>query len=310
MVNEPFPEILAEARKRKVPWMDIALAVRELETSGAPTGSVEPPIRMAERLSGYSSNQLRRMLAALGFLDELTAVDPELRRALGSPRFSHAEMLAKIWRADRGAVLDLLRKEPVLRYQSLYQLHEHVQQKSGAPPPMAAGKRASAAFKHNFLAIQSRSPDILTLFGNASYTLIEPRAHHRYAKPALLLRAELLDTERSRRGQRRVCWAGIDFMFTTNRDDPAIIRHLLSLATEASFFDGQLVVIPEGPALQTVVNVIDELRLPNFVVIAVSNQTASLERMSLVHPSPDRRDQWYAPHLFNTVSSWIGTTWV
>lgn len=268
-----------------------------------PEGGVEPPIRIAERLSGYSSNQLRRMLAALGFLVELAAVDPELRQSLGSPRFSHAEMLAKIWRTDRSALLDLLRKEPILRYQSLYQLHQDIQSRSG-PPPMAAGKRASAAFKDDFLALQAKSRDILTLFGSAGYKLIEPRAHHRYAKPALLLRAELFDPEQRHRGQRRVCWAGIDFMFTANREDPAIIRRLLSLATEASFFDAQLIVLPAGPALQAVADVIDELNLSNFGVIAVSDQIATLKRRSSARPSPDRRDLWNGPRLFNTLSSW------
>ena len=110
----------------------------------------EAPIRLAEWLSGYSANHLRRMQAGLGFSEELAAAEPEVAKWLGTPRFSIAEMGGPRSGVRTGKRRFWMpRSKPVLRYQSLWAAFHGVAV-AGASPPSRA-KRAARLFQDSWL---------------------------------------------------------------------------------------------------------------------------------------------------------------
>lgn len=297
MVNVGFPPHIVDARKRKLSWLDVARAFQEWEAGGLPADSLQPPIRIAEQRTGYSANQIRRMLAALSFLQALEVKAPSLRKSLGTPRFSHAEMLAKIWRTDPSALIALLKRKPVLRYQDLYQLHDDIQKRS-APAPMAAGKRASAALKQRFIAHVKKSENFLSYFGAGAYALLELKAHHSYAKPHLIIRYSPPEQISTR-------WIGIDFICTASNHDDAAQRRMMMMATQASFLDAQIVVVPQGEGFKAVERVIEDLGLRNFGIVIVDERYPIRHRDPSGLPEPDRRRSWREPGVSNTLARWI-----
>ena len=286
-------ETLKSARSRNVPWDQVARAVRRMETQGVDSSGL-PPIRRAEQLSGYSANQLRRMIAGITFLDELAGADSASAEWLGIPKFSHAEMLAKLWRRDREATLRLLRSRPVLRYESLSRLFETMA--SEAASPMSAGKRAQKNFEEKCRAVLLAESSRFTPFGAGSYRLLQPRVHHPYCRPALLLRAET--------GGRRVLWAGLDFVHKPIWDD-AVLRQIMLIGVEARFLDLHFVFFPEGDVAGRAHRAIGELGFGNVRVAVLSGSTMDFA------PNPANggyaeslRFQWIPPRLHATVAEY------
>lgn len=284
-------ESLKSARSRNLPWDEVARAVRQMEAEG-PDSSGLPPIRRAEALSGYSANQLRRMLAGLAFLDELAHTDPVAAEWLGIPKYSHAEMLAKLWRRDRDATLRLLRSEPVLRYESLSRLFDSMA--SSATSPMSAGKRAQKGFEEKCIAVLLDDAMPFAPFGPGAYELLRPRVHHPYCRPALLLRCETRF--------HHTFWAGLDFVPRTNWDDAAL-RQLMLIGVEARFLDLHFVVFPEGEAIGQAYRAIDDLGFGN-VRIAILDEgmmRSSLAPAGTSHAG-DLRSKWAPPRMLTTIA--------
>jgi hypothetical protein len=287
---------LQDARRRSMHWLEIARAVRQLEQSGASDTSGETPIRMAERLSGYSANQLRRMLMALRFLDELALSDQAVAEWLGTPRFSIGEMLGKLWRQDRDTTLRILRGKPVLRYQSLYRLFHDTA--GPGTSPISTGKRAKRRFEEAWLKQLSADPQWMAPYGPAEYTLLRPRTHHRFCKPALLLRAQL--------PYFITRWTGLDFIDQPSWNDDAMWRRLMAMATEATFLDAWCLIVAQHPEIEVNADAtrqiemfVHELGLPNLIIVRASDggKTEPFPLAPLAFPVPDRRAGWRPPRL-------------
>lgn len=283
-------ESLKSARSRNVPWDEVARAVRQMEAEG-PDSSGLPPIRRAEALSGYSANQLRRMIAGIAFLDELTQADPAVAEWLGIPKFSHAEMLAKLWRRDREATLRLLRSEPVLRYESLSRLFESM---TSSASPMSAGKRAQKSFEEKCIALLVDDAMPFSPFGAGSYELLRPRVHHPYCRPALLLRCQ------TRYG--RTLWAGLDFVPRSHWDD-ATLRQLMLIGVEARFLDLHFVVFTPGDALDQAYRVVEDLGFANVRIAVLDDGYMAFPPVIRdAAPTGDRRSKWIPPRMHATLA--------
>lgn len=289
---------LEDARKRRVPWPEVAQAVRLLEREKPSSGLGAPPIRIAERMSGYSANHLRRMVVALDFLDELQKTDPDAADWLGMPRFSIAETLAKLWRQDKDATRELLNGKPVLRYEALYGLfHERI---ARGASPASSGKQAGRQFRERWLSNLKSAPGEFAPFGPGTYSIIQPRLFHRYCRPTLLLKLEPSPwTSR---------WAGIDFFDRPKWEGDAMWRRLMQVATESTFLDAWCIVVAHDPQLEReqkdtaymTRTMVHELGLPNILVIPVSERKSGSMAHSfsrLYSPALDRRDQWRSPEL-------------
>lgn len=283
-------ESLKSARSRNLPWDEVARAVRQMEAEG-PDSSGPPPIRRAEALSGYSANQLRRMLAGLVFLDELTEANPAIAKWLGIPKFSHAEMLAKLWRRDRDTTLRLLRSEPVLRYESLSRLFNTM---TASASPMSAGKRAQKSFEEKCIAVLLDDAMPFSPFGAGSYELLRPRVHNPYCRPALLLRCQTRN--------HRIYWSGLDFVPRSHWDDAAL-RQLMLIGVEARFLDLHFVVFAPGDAVEQAYRAIEDLGFGN-VRIAVLDEGVMVSPpvMAEADTPGDRRSKWVPPRLHATLA--------
>ena len=284
-------ESLKSARSRNLPWDEVARAVRQMEAEG-PDSSGLPPIRRAEALSGYSTNQLRRMIAGVVFLDELAKADSAVAEWLGIPKFSHAEMLAKLWRRDRDVTLRLLRSEPVLRYESLSRLFDSMA--SSAASPMSAGKRAQKGFEEKCTSVLMDETMPFAPFGPGAYELLRARVHHPYCRPSLLLRFEARN--------HRTLWAGLDFVPKSNWDDAAL-RQLMLIGVEARFLDLHFVVFPEGEVVRQAYHAIEELGFGNVRIAILDDGVMRFPPViSEANHGGDRRSRWKPPRLHTTIS--------
>lgn len=284
-------ETLKSARSRNVPWDEVAGAVRRLEAR--PDSSGLPPIRRAQQLSGYSANQLRRMMAGLVFLEDLGETDPAVAEWLGVPRFSHAEMLAKLWRRDRDATLRLLRSKPVLRYESLSRIFDNMSARTASP--MSAGKQAQRAFEQKCLRVLLEKTTPFAPFGTGSCEILRPRVHHPYCRPALLMRSE------TRTG--RIHWAGLDFVVRPAWDD-ATLRQLMVIGVEARFLDRHFVFFSERIVVDQAFRVAADLGFANVRIAHLAGSVVELA------PAPAEADLfvlragWVPPRLSTTIASY------
>lgn len=277
-------ETLKSARSRNVPWDDVARAVRQLEAE--PDSSGLPPIRRAEQLSGYSANQLRRMIAGLVFLDDLAQTDPAAASWLGTPKFSHAEMLGKLWRRDQGATLRLLKSKPVLRYEGLSRLFDSMSAQTASP--MSAGKRAQKGFEQKCLDVLLDSTAPFAPFGAGAYQVLRPRLHHPYCRPALLMRSEI--------APGRIEWAGLDFVARTAWED-ATLRQIMVIGVEARFLDLHFVFFPEGNAADQAHRAIQDLGFDNIRIAVLAGHAMDFGPDENVAYPYEQRRHWVPPRL-------------
>ncbi|MBE7733264.1 hypothetical protein [Devosia faecipullorum] len=284
-------EPLKFARKRNVPWVEVARNVRQLEAE--PDSSGMSPIHRAEQLSGYSANQLRRMIAGMVFLNELARTDPVTAEWLGVPKFSHAEMLAKLWRRDREATLRLLRSKPVLRYEGLSRLFDNMAPQTASP--MSAGKRAQKNFEQKCLDVLLDKETPFAPFGAGSYQILRARVHHPYCRPALLVRME--------NDARRVQWGGLDFVARQNWDD-ATLRQIMIIGVEAGFLDRHFVVFSDGYTADQALRAIRELGFGNVQTAVLHDNEIAFSPLETDTQSSEQRRRWAPPSLNETIAQY------
>lgn len=284
-------ETLKSARLRRVPWNEVARAARQIETE--PDSSGLPPIRQAEQLSGYSANQLRRMIAGVTFLDELVQVDAAVAEWLGVPKFSHAEMLAKLWRRDQQATLRFLRSKPVLRYEGLSKLFDSMAPQTASP--MSAGKRAQKSFEKRCMDVLLDNEKPFAPFGAGSYQILRPRVHHPYCRPALLMRMET--------DAHRVQWAGLDFTRRQTWDDAAV-RQIMIIGVEARFLDRHFVFFDSSYVAGQARYAIQELGFGNIQLAVLSTSGIEFAPFTSEANMSEQRGRWVPPRLLGKVSQY------
>lgn len=293
---------LKDARVRKLDWIDVARETRRLLSANADS-SAPPGIRTAEALSGYSTNQLRRMVAGLQFLEELQLADPKLAAWVGVPRFSIGEMLGKLWRQDQAGTLAFLRTKPILQYASLYALHKERASQGGMP--VSGGKRSSQLFQEQWLACVKEHPQAFAPCGLGTYAVVRALANHPYCKPAFLIKyVPLAFGDQTR-------WIGIDFI-----DDPvwrpdSTWRRVMMLATETTFLDHTLIFVAafrseiERSAFDQIRAMADDLGITNLNVIPVQgNDFCPVGKVEAQGPMPDRRAAWKPPRIMRELVSY------
>jgi len=259
---------LVDARGKSLPWQDVATRLRRLEAGAPLAPDGQPWIRAVEAASGYSANHLRRMATALSAIEEMQQHWPDHTAVLGRLSFSHAEILGRLWEADRREVEQLLGSEQWPSYAQLLSKYEKSRTRRSAPG--AAGKLAAGKFRR-LVGLQLRQR-----YGSA---LLEPVPHHPYLKPDFLaaLMPDML-----------VAW---DCLLVPARiDEDALRRRFLSWATEASFVTVFWVVTQDDRAVEHVARCITELGLDN-IGLAIAGDMSGLKAAIKPHglPNPDRR---------------------
>lgn len=294
MMNTPPPaDTLSNARQRGLDWMEVARAFDALqgEASSVPAGTT--PTRWAEKLSGFSANHLRRMSAGRQFYLDLTAAYPALAARLDSPRFSHLEMLGKIWRLDQDRVVQLLEHQPKLSYGRLGEVLEAAQSRS--PTARAAGKRLQGQFRDACIAALVKQPDPVLAMGHGIYTLVSPRVHDApYCKPDMLIR------RMSSSGD--IAWSGLDVFVTDNPHDEALGRMIVGLATASTFLTQHWLCIPDSFEIADhIQGVAGQLELTNLGILILDDGALTTIRCPAGPPVHDRRPLWQPPRLWRDI---------
>lgn len=260
-----FDELI-DARRKGMRWRDVAGHLQRLEASASLAPDGQPWIRAVEEMSGFSANHLRRMSRAFSVLGEIERCCPAHATKIAQLAYSHAEILARLWEAERGEVEQLLRSDGWPTYSELLARYENSRSRRAAPN--AAGKLALGRFRDGIRMILSRSfgPD-----------LRDPPPYHPYLKPDFLV---------IRGGDIVIAW---DCAFLPGRvDEEALRRRFLAWATESTFVSAFWIVAQDNRAKEIIGRFIDELRLANVGLAAPADR--ALHPLIEPHgpPVPDR----------------------
>ncbi len=287
--SEKILKILRGARKEFRSWTDIAWALRELEGIGPADENGRPWIQRAEEESGYSVNQLRRMVKVAAYQTYLTEAHPELLRKLTGRPFSHVEMLSKIWSLDEKKARELINASPSDQtFRELLAIYGRINEQHGTAP-IAVGKKAARQFRERTLALIKRNPkQLFETDKGLSFEILRPIVPFRYASPDFYVVG---------RDEGKVAQIdAIDFCaLHGGSQKDAAFRKMILVATESSFFTRFWIVVPAGESASTILWECKDLRLDNVGVVVVGvNDRLHWERIPLkeAEPNPDRRHLW------------------
>jgi len=294
-MNEKLPsDILRNARQLKVDWLIVAEAFEALSQKPRFLPPGVTPIQWAASVSGYSANHLRRMTAARQFLLELQANAPAVARRLDRPKFSHLEVLAKIWRIDADRVLQLLERERKLGYTALTETLKSLQTTT-ASTSQSLVKRSHAEFRSHCISLLIKEPRALYL-GRGDYTWLLPgHSPDPYCKPDMVVRFQPDDSYRR--------WAGVDFLQISDARTQSIQRKIIALATECTFLEAMWLCVPGMfDVAKEIGDQLDFLHLINIgLLVDEGHSIHTLRRPARIGQEPDRRDLYRAPKLTTTV---------
>jgi hypothetical protein len=286
--------VLADASKAKRDWSDIAQALLTLEATSPLDEKGRPWIKRAEEISGITVNQLRRMTRTLRFVTELETSEPKLAEQLQWRKFSSIEVIGKIFAADRGAAVKIIRENPPgATFRALLEKLDDVKRSGATVTPQSAGKMAARDFvKQCQMFLDGAGKQVLTGSGH-SFHLVRPTLPLHFANPDFLL----FQTQ----GSTIVNIDAIDcYALAGDVDQPALERRAVQVATEATFFERFLILVPPGKAAWFFPDTFEWLGLTNVSVIDITILTnerpPAWPRAEIVHSTPKqgglRRQAW------------------
>lgn len=270
-------ETLRDARRRKINWTLIAKTLVELEQTSPVDPNGQPWIRVAEETSDYSANHLRRMIKAANGILSIGNALPKVSGKLALLPFSHAEILTKLWAADKEKVTTLLKEAEWPNYPALVGYYEQARTKKSSPH--AAGKLAASTFRSTALEFLKHE------FG--ADKVIAPAIHHDFAKPDFIYLNEETKLE--------ICAFDCAFV-PTQLDREALCRRFVSIATESTYFDEFWLILSQEKFAGEAERIIYDLGLANVGLIIIERQSPRqfLRPLhgSLRPPVPDRRHSY------------------
>ena len=294
MVNERRSlDILRDAKKRNVPWLDMVQALRTLEAAAVHDRQGRAWVKVAAELSAYSVNQLRQMQRTLETLEQLKSRNGNLnlQPVLNVLPLSHVEMLARIAKVDERAAIDAIGsyfgdgRPPTYRQlrERYYELRSHVKQ----PSPIAVGQQASRAFEAICSDLLGKC-DARILYGverGVRRKVMRWPAGFRYASPDIVIGT------RGQSGKLQIdavdCYA---IYGDVSQDETA--RRVSRVATECTFFRNFWIMLPTWSVGWLVASMCQDLRLMNVGIVDVDPQTRKTSVVvapSGAAPVPDRR---------------------
>lgn len=237
MVNEALATLKA-AKRRGVPWHEVAKAVMLIEGASPQSPEGRPWIDVAVHLSGYDAPLLRRYISAHKFIEEAARNNEKISSAK-EWSFSLLELLKRIYDADaREAENIVFNNKGGIKQRELSSRLKAIRKTSfgKAASPIAEGKIAAREFSDLCLKIL-RSGGLEELYKNSkseNLSIIRWRVPHRWVSP---------DFAVVHADERQVdavdCYLGLN----ANRQD-AIRRRIRDIKWESNFFDRFWVVVP------------------------------------------------------------------
>lgn len=276
--------VLANAAKDKRQWWEIAEALLLLEGTSALDENGLPWIKRAETISGITVNQLRRMTRTLRFLTELRDSEPELAQKLEDRKFSSIEVIGKIQAADRDAAREIIEEErPYSTFRALLDKLDDVKRSGATVSPQSAGRMAASAFLKQCSIWLGGAGESYLAGGGDNYHLVRPKLPLHFANPDFLLFQSS--------GGRIVDVDAIDcYALPGQMEGAALERRAVQIATESSFFNRFLILLPTGYASGFLPDMLRWLGLPNVQVVDI---TTGQERPWPL--APDGTPQRFSP---------------
>jgi hypothetical protein len=290
MVNsEQMLVVIRNARKEGRLWSEVAWALVELEQGGPVDDNGRPWIQRAEAESGYSANQLRRMVKVAQFRNHLIRTEAVLAGKLLAKPFSHIEVIAKIWKLDEGEARRLIEDENSNdTFRSLLEIYGRASEHRGGAAPVVAGKKAAKDFREKAFTLLRRDQENLFERDAAlDFEIMRPIVPFRYASPDFYIVGR--ENGKVTRIDAIDCYA----LYDGSQKDIAL-RKMISVATESTFFSRFWIVVPAGASADIVLWERRDLHLDNVGVVVVEKERLYWERIppARAKPNPDRRHLW------------------
>ncbi len=191
----------------------------------------------------------------------MTATEPELAKKMSWRKFSLIEVIAKIYAADRAAAIKIINENPPgSNFRQLLNKFDDVKRAGGAVSPVSAGKTAARDFVKQCRIFLDRPGKTLLEGRGTKFHLVRPTLPLHFANPDFLV----FQTQAS----RVVSIDAVDCHALHGIvDAPALERRAIQIATESTFFDRFIVLVPSGNAAWILPDTANWLGLPNVAVI-------------------------------------------
>jgi hypothetical protein len=284
--------ILSRIARDDVHWTVIVEVLSDLEAMGSLDAEGRPWARVVAQQTQQSLNQLRKMQRTLSILRELAVGHNNINvtHVIETVPFSHAEVLARIVKADEKRGCDLIKKyltatrTPTYR-ELLKQFHD-IRDSTPHTSSVAAGQRAARMFENTcFEMLMSSSASILpTDFGDRGAKPIRWSGGLQYASPDLILGFRTENGELIADGVDCISAYG-----EISQDETA--KRMARTATESTFFRFFWLLIAPWSPFSLIHSMRDELELANVGLIMIDPENKTVERKVAPggRPEPDRR---------------------
>ena len=235
---------ISDARRRKMPWFEVAKVLGEAEQGSLldPTG--RPWIKVCAEVSGYSANLLRRFQAALRFGEQLVQQGHVTSLAeVQRQSFSHLEIIARIYEIDPAIAVRLIKRSEAdflklpTNHLGLLGLLAELRaggKGAGKALPTAAGMASAARFKEKAFKLLDNK-----LLGFEKEKAIWPKSGLNLPNPDYFFISTAI------RDQEKYAFTfAIDLIDLRGVEQTVVTKKfLLPEITKASFFDVLWIVV-------------------------------------------------------------------
>lgn len=296
-MRDAIKERLLDAKKRRIPWYDVARALRSGMAEASDSGFDANSLRTeAAQLSGYSVNMLGRMLRVLDYFEDLAATaDEPLARYLHAP-FPSLELVRRVLVADREYGSELLAKvlQGKARIGELRQATAsltHEQHQAGR-----ASRDRQLRRSKTLNAIRSSMTQLAGIGSVENEPAVVPD----------LLRCDLIAIKRD---EQSTLLTAYGVVYAPGRLQTAVLYDILARCiVTASYFDRYFITFSEPtPYFDRSRAMLEALEASSIGLAFVSDSgTLEVVREPAGNPNPDRRGS--LTKLIPEAKTWFDTT--
>jgi len=274
VVNEALAT-LKSAKRRRVPWYEVAKAVMLVEDASPLSPEGRPWIEVAEYLSGYDAPLLRRYIMAHRFIEDASSKSSRMLPAK-KWSFSLLEILKRIHDVDSEKAVDIVyNNNDGLKQRELSAVLSELRRtsKGKSSSPIAEGKIAAREFCDLCLFVLKNGGmrELYNKPDSKEPTILRWRVPHRWVSPDLAI-----IHDNNKEIDAVDCYIGL----TYNRQD-AIRRRIRDVAFESAFFDRFWIIIPYDSGVGRLFSsFMSEIDLRNVGIIEINRNTRRIENVT------------------------------
>jgi hypothetical protein len=282
VLNEQAIDTLRDARAKNVGWPRILKAINALETLSAFDDKGRLWVNVAADLTKYTKNQIRQAQRTYAMIDRLLSEDSDKNRneILKNHSFSHLEIIARIANIDPDSALKYLRMKS-LPYRDLKYVYDQLKaERPGNLSPVGIGQLASQALlKLCKFTIESHKA---AFDGTGEMQVQKWPEGFEWARPAFI---GVIEKEKDIKIDGFSC---CNIHKNANRD--AIVRFIIRVATESTFFQTFNILLPASGPLGDIHRGCQTLGLTNVRLVLISESGEPPQEILAPSglPQPDR----------------------